>query len=293
MAGKLFLKWESFFWFSKQTMQALIWTLRSQADLLDKLLMDNHKYILTARLQSDLIERRFSQYRQLNGGHFLVSLIEVETSENIFSCQTLLKENINFWEEELAVTNTTQEIEKIKEALDSMSVSIQEATLTAETEEVVLIVSAYIAKQLTEKTKCHQCINPLYGCEVEINSYFDILLRVGLKIPSAVLKDYVAFGFATLDLTDALLQQYCCNNIRKNAETVLNTYCPNILFTYADHIDCGQKWANKTMTNIFYNNKQNIENSKIRKDVVCTFKKRQRLSVELFVNCCIDRSLKP
>ena len=142
------------FRFSKQTMQALIWTLRSQADLLDELLIDDHKYILTARLQSDPIERRFSQYRQLNGGHFLVNLREVETSEKILLCQTLLKENINFWEEELAVTNTTQEIEKFKEALDSMSVLIQEATLTAETEEVVQVVSGYIAKQLTEKTKC-------------------------------------------------------------------------------------------------------------------------------------------
>ena len=48
------------FRFSKQTMQALIWTLCSQADLLDELLMDDHKYILTARLQSDPIEHRFS-----------------------------------------------------------------------------------------------------------------------------------------------------------------------------------------------------------------------------------------
>ena len=112
--------------------------------------------ILTARLQSDPIERRFSQYRQLNGGHFLVSLREVKISEKILLCQTLLKENINFWEEELAVTNTTQEIEKFNEALDSMSVLIQEATLTAETEEVVQVVSGYIPKQLTEKTKCRQ-----------------------------------------------------------------------------------------------------------------------------------------
>ena len=118
-------------------------------------------------------------------------------------CYAKLKENINFWEEELAVTNTTQEIEKFKEALDSMGVLIQEATLTAETKEVVQVVSGYIAKQLTEKTKCHQCINSLYGSEVEKNSCFEILSRGRLKIPFAVLKEYVAFGFAALDLTDA------------------------------------------------------------------------------------------
>ena len=109
-----------------------------------------------------------------------------------------------------------------------MSVSIQEATLTAETEEVVQVVSCCIAKQLTEKTKSRKCLNSLYGSEVEKNLYFEILLRGGLKIASAVLKDYVAFGFATLDLTDALLQRYCCNNIRTGAETVLNTYCTNV-----------------------------------------------------------------
>ena len=235
--------------------------------------MDNHKYILTARLQSDPIERRFSEYRQLNGGHFLVSSREMETSEKILLCQTLLKENINFWEEELAFTNTTQEIKKFKEALDSMNVLIQEATLTAEIEEVIQIVSGYIAKQLTEKTKCRQCINSLCGSKVEKNWYFKILSRRGLKIP---FKDYVAFGFATLDLRDALLQQYCCNNIRTGAETVLNTYSTDVLFTCADHIVWGQKWANKIMTNIFYNNKQKIKNNKIRKDGVSTFKKRQR-----------------
>ena len=107
-----------------------------------------------------------------------------------------------------------------------MSVLIQEATLTAETEKVVQVMSGYIAKQLTEKTKCRQCINSLCGSEVEKNSYFKILWRG--EVSSAVFKDYVAFGFATLDLTDALLQQYCCNNIRTGAETVLNTYCTNV-----------------------------------------------------------------
>ena len=195
------------FRFSNQKItQALIWSLRSQADLLDELLMDDDKYILTAPLQSDPIDRSFSQYRQLNGGHFLVSLREVETGEKILLCQTLLKENINFWEEELADTNTTQEIEKFKEALDSMSVLIQEASLTAETDEVVQVVSDYIAKQLTEKTKCRQCINSLFGSEVEKNSYFKILSHGVLKVPSAVLKDYVAFGFDRRFAAEVLLQ---------------------------------------------------------------------------------------
>ena len=48
--------------------------------LIDELLNDGYDYILTARLQSDPIERRFSQYRQMSGGRFLVSLREVRNT---------------------------------------------------------------------------------------------------------------------------------------------------------------------------------------------------------------------
>ena len=60
---------------------------------------------MTGRLQSDPIERRFSQYRQMSGGRFLVSLREVLNSERILSCPSLIKENINFWEEDLESDN--------------------------------------------------------------------------------------------------------------------------------------------------------------------------------------------
>ena len=54
-------------------------------------------------MQSDSIERRFSQYRQMNGGHFLVSLNEVTNSEKILLCRSLLKEDIDFWNESALV----------------------------------------------------------------------------------------------------------------------------------------------------------------------------------------------
>ena len=73
------------FRFSKHTMTAMIRTLRSQILLIKELFVDqDYKYISTARLQNDPIERRFSQYRQLNGGYFLVSLREVWLSEKLY-----------------------------------------------------------------------------------------------------------------------------------------------------------------------------------------------------------------
>ena len=66
----------------------MILTLKSQAMLINELLNEEYDYVLTKvlltrRLQSDPIENRFSKYRSMSGGRFLVSLREVETSEKI------------------------------------------------------------------------------------------------------------------------------------------------------------------------------------------------------------------
>ena len=49
--------------------------------------------VITARLQSDPVERRFSQYRQMSSGRFLNNLWEVLNSKRILRCRSLIKEN--------------------------------------------------------------------------------------------------------------------------------------------------------------------------------------------------------
>ena len=56
---------------------------RAIADLTTDLYNEGYKYVLTGRLQTDPLERRFSQYRQMSGGRFLVSLKEINRSESI------------------------------------------------------------------------------------------------------------------------------------------------------------------------------------------------------------------
>ena len=71
---------------SKQTFQALIKTLRAQAQLMTELLQEGYLYVIPAKLQTDFLEKRFSQYRQMSGGNFLVSLREVLQSEKTLLC---------------------------------------------------------------------------------------------------------------------------------------------------------------------------------------------------------------
>ena len=68
------------------------------------------EFAIVAKFQTDPLEKQFSQYRQMNGGHFLVSFQEVFHSENVLFCCSLLKERINFWNKDLSInTNSTKE----------------------------------------------------------------------------------------------------------------------------------------------------------------------------------------
>ena len=59
----------------------------------DRRLTEAYQYVITARLQSYPVERRFSQYRQMSGGRFLNNLREVLNSKRILRCHSLIKEN--------------------------------------------------------------------------------------------------------------------------------------------------------------------------------------------------------
>ena len=90
------------FCLTPHTSDALIRTLYAQILLLEELLNSGYEYVILHKLQSDPLEKRFSQYRQMSGGRFLVSLREVLNSEQILQCRSLLKENVIIWEDDVA-----------------------------------------------------------------------------------------------------------------------------------------------------------------------------------------------
>ena len=82
--------------------------------MINDLLEEGYSYVLVGRMQSDPIERRFLQYRQMNGGHFSVSLNEVTNFEKILLCCSLVKEDIDFWNESALVTNAALNFKKLE-----------------------------------------------------------------------------------------------------------------------------------------------------------------------------------
>ena len=68
---------------SQQTFQATVPTQQAQAHLVTDLLQEGYEFVISAKFQSEPIEQRFSQYRQMSGGNFLVSLREVLNKRGI------------------------------------------------------------------------------------------------------------------------------------------------------------------------------------------------------------------
>ena len=87
----------------------------------------------------------------MSGGRFLVSLREVLNSERILSCRSLIKENINFWEENTD-SDAEESLDSINGLFDERADEIMEPVLDDDAREVATTISSYVAKK-THQTK--------------------------------------------------------------------------------------------------------------------------------------------
>lgn len=267
------------FCLTKSTSAALIRTLRAQAALVDELLeSDEYTFVSLRKMQSDPLESRYSQYRQMSGGRFLVGLTEVTNSERILACRSLLKAGVNFWEEGLNLRNEAVSIDELKVALEEDDAVLSEAMLTDDSIEVASTIAGYIAKKLAKRSKCKSCKNALIsppGTNFE-NKYFQLLSRGKLTVPSPAVADFVGNGFAILDAAEKKISKFPAIPTKTACDYVLRKYSPPVYFTCDQHRDWGLQFSIKAIINIFNNNKQKDSADKVRKDVVVGMKKNKR-----------------
>ena len=81
-------------WLIKANFPPLRQTNNVISDPSSDLLSEGYKFVLTGRMQTDCLKRRFSHYRQMSGGRFLVSLNEVINSESIIKMKSLLQHEL-------------------------------------------------------------------------------------------------------------------------------------------------------------------------------------------------------
>ena len=116
--------------------------------MIDELLDENYDYVLTKKLQSDPLEKCFSQYRQMSG--FLVSLREVVHSERVLTCRSLLKADIEYTTRVFSHQSwTTPECYSMLWESD-----LHEVSFCADSEKVAHTIASYVAKKLPKRSCC-------------------------------------------------------------------------------------------------------------------------------------------
>lgn len=268
------------FTLSKQTSSALIVTLKCTASLIEDLLQEQYSYILTARFHTDPLELRFSKYRQMSGGRFLVGLREVNTAERILLMKSLLKESVSITDENIHVDSDAEnELRKFQEEINKINHEIDDCYLDENSIEVATLISGYIAKKLFDQFSCMKCkasmtLNDSTAAELHPeNKYLLTLSRGGLQIPKIDLIQYVSKSFAILELTFKLIQDSKVSE-RKAAEHVLLSNSFPLSFFCEDH-GSRVKVINRKICNIFFNNYQKLQKDKVRFDSIKSFKHRQ------------------
>ena len=259
---------------SKQTANAFVLTLRSQAKLIQDLLSEGYEYVLTRRLQSDPIEHRFSRYRSLSGGRFLVSLREINTSEGILTCRSLSKAGVNYWEEkEDHVYSDTEAITNFMQKLEEHEGELFEINLCDDSVEVAQFVAGYAAKKLL-KNPCNDCSVHLIeiNCKNEEN-YLNLLSRGSLITPSKNLASMVACLFAQAEYINSIMGS---SNVRKLSQVALEKYAPEEEISCTAHRKLNRSKIIKIVINCFYNNMQKLSTDRVRTEAIADFKKRQR-----------------
>lgn len=144
----------------------------------------NFSYVLTGKIQSDMIESRFGRYRQMSGGNFYISVKQVLESERKIKLVSLLKNSgisLNSITE-VQVTTDFNPVQPI-DLSDFPEIDICESEL-----QVIFYVSGYCASKLISHVKCDDCLrflisNSTMAQIVQPTLFFDILNRGRLKCP--------------------------------------------------------------------------------------------------------------
>eukprot|EP00745_Piridium_sociabile_P000858 TRINITY_DN1054_c0_g1_i10.p1 TRINITY_DN1054_c0_g1~~TRINITY_DN1054_c0_g1_i10.p1 ORF type:complete len:707 (+),score=149.43 TRINITY_DN1054_c0_g1_i10:209-2329(+) len=217
---------------SQETMTALDHTLRALIEISAHLLDEKQfSYVLLGKFQTDNLEFRFSQYRQLSGSNFYVSvqqLLEGEKKLKLLSVLKLVsasKGAVTLKLEEKRTELTASSDEEHKQFIPVLS-ECDATELSAEQLKALVFVSGYAVSKVLPKTDCDVCKNDLRlekKLQVEVTSdcytYLSALDRGGLTWPSDHALDIIIQIFKifqTIVAKESVEQQFIsCENQRK------------------------------------------------------------------------------
>ena len=107
---------------------------------------------------------------------------------------SIVKENINFWEEDIFVNNDLQEtVLKIEKEISTIMTEIFKTELSEDSKQVAVYIASYVPKKIKKHLKCIVCNNKIITNDHDIKNekYFKAVSRSGLIVTYITFEDVV------------------------------------------------------------------------------------------------------
>ena len=158
-------------------------------------------YVLLGKIQSDMIERRFSRIRQLSGANYYISMRQLQESDRKIRSISLLKySQISIAEIDIIVKTKCTSNNKLMATAEALQAELLFNILPTENDAAVIFyVTGYCCKSLVKSTRCVECKTATVATIVEYvppltttmheyaNKFFDGINRGGLWKPTTEL----------------------------------------------------------------------------------------------------------
>ena len=170
---------------------------------MSKYLLENcgFNYVLLGKIQSDMIERRFSRIRQLSGANYYISMRQLQKSDRKIRSISLLKySQISIAKIDIIVKTKCISNNKLMATAEALQAQLLFNILPTENDAAVIFyVTAYCCKSLVKSTRCIECktvtvatiaefVPPLTTTMHEyVSKFFDGTNRGGLWKPTTEL----------------------------------------------------------------------------------------------------------
>ena len=264
------------FTLSAQTSAAMIRTLRCHAALIEDLLSDGFDFVLTSRFQSDPLEKRYGQYRQMSGGRFLISAKDIVRSEKILKIKSLVKEGYDIDSSvKVSQIHCEADIKNFLQVARDTLRDVERVQLDKTSREVSDNVAGYIVHKAEELLGecCISCVKSTAASSRA--EYIGILSRGGLITPSERLGEMVAQCFAVLD---------ACSSAIRESKLPSKTLAMALLQDFVDpsglvcniHEENFSLRVMKVVCNCFLSGQAKRSREKVKEDHVAALKKSKR-----------------
>lgn len=198
-------------------------------------------FILTAKFQTDKLESRFGQYRQLAGSTYNISVRQIFECERKIRMMSVLQKNLPINNQKVVIRELSTEWEEMeqvsqvkdKQKFSEMTVTEDDVKKCEELLPVIVYLAGYCCYAVCKKNKCDHCKH-LITCDTDTNdlpdihSYLQGVSRGSLMHPDPIITRIVMYNYVVINKMSQDPNFHKITNHRSVATTVTH----NIL---ADH----------------------------------------------------------